>query len=595
MGDIEGSREVTTVQVILPVLKGSRRFIIERGRRWSVIEHLLLDAVSRGAASASDLAEHSHLPRRVVVEGFIRLMRAGWVEIVATSRGPLFQITAAGTSLVHYEQLPSATVREPRWRGFAVEQVTGSVFRGRELDLYHENQVRTLLGDNPVIQMAASPAHTLEDMGEVFTTIEGEDEIIIGVERGSEKLAQRYAIISVKGGEIEGLPGRAPEQLRSIIMDATADMLERLSESGKTAVPVIAARTKIDDAPPTIQGAYDPTDLIVDGEEHWRSLDRAIAGASERVIIHSTFISGERATAVLPLLLRAADRGVTIDVLWGQDDQGSSTQSSQFAAAKMQAEIDTVGRTGSIRVHPFSTNSHAKIVVADSAKGWNAMVGSCNWLASDYKSFETSFRIREPKLVGQLMKKLAGLSQGRPGVWNDFAIDLAVLGRRIMDLPPTKGRKVAMRLLYGADHARLVLKARDEAERRIFALSHRIGITAESLTLMPALAAVQAKGIDASFYYGRTTGPLSGEAGADLVRTFAKSGLQVKPIHKPRIHAKVLGWDDDYLAISSLNWLSADPSEARPFKEIGVLVNAPRIADNFIGTFEHALRKTQSG
>ena len=105
MGDIEGSHEVTTVQVILPVLKGSRRFIIERGRRWSVIEHLLLDAVSRGAASAADLAEQSHLPRRVVVEGFIRLMRAGWVEIAATSRGPLFLITAAGTSLVHYEQL----------------------------------------------------------------------------------------------------------------------------------------------------------------------------------------------------------------------------------------------------------------------------------------------------------------------------------------------------------------------------------------------------------------------------------------------------------------------------------------------------------
>ena len=289
-------------------------------------------------------------------------------------------------------------------------------------------------------------------MGEVFTTIEGEDEIIVGVDRGSEKLAERYAIISFKDGEIEGLPGRAPEQLRSTILDAAADLLERLSKNGTTIARVAAVRSPIDDdAPETIQGAYDSTDLIVDGEDHSRSLDRAIAGASERVIIHSTFITGERATAILPSLLRAAERGVTIDILWGQDDQGSSTQSSQFAAAKMQAEIDTVGRTGSIRVHPFSTNSHAKIVFADSAKGWNALVGSCNWLASDYKSFETSFRIREPKLVGQLMKKLAGLSQGRPGVWNDFAINLAVLGRRIMDLPATKGRKVPMQLLYGAD------------------------------------------------------------------------------------------------------------------------------------------------
>lgn len=580
---------MTTVQVIFPVLKGSRRFIIERGRRWSVIEHLLLDAVSRGAASAADLAKQSSLPRRVVVEAFIRLMRAGWVEIIATSRGPLFQITPAGTSLVHYEQLPSATVREPRWRGFAIEQLAGSVYRGRELDLYHKNQIASHIGENPVVHLSASEAHDLEDMGEVFTTIEGEDEIIIGVDRGSEKLAERYAIVTVKDGEIDGLPGRAPEKLRYAVLKAASQMSGRLAESGRALSPAIAVKERVEETPATIPSAYDPTDLIVDGEDHWRALDRIIAGASERVIIHSTFISGERATAVLPMLLRAAERGVTIDVLWGQDDLGSSTRSSQVAAAKMQAEIDTAGRAGSIRVHPFSTNSHAKIVFGDSQKGWNALIGSCNWLASDYKSFEASFRLREPILVGQLMKKLAGLSQGRPGVWNDFAIDLAVLGRRIIDMPSPKGRKVPMRLLYGADHARLVLKARDEAASRIFAMSHRIGITAESLTLLPALAAVKENGIEASFFYGRTTGALSGEAGADLVRQFAKSGLQVKPIHSPRIHAKVLGWDDDHLAISSLNWLSADPSEGKPYREIGILLHAPKIADNFIGQFEHSV------
>lgn len=54
----------------------------------------------------------------------------------------------------------------------------------------------------------------------------------------------------------------------------------------------------------------------------------------------------------------------------------------------------------------------------------------------------------------------------------------------------------------------------------------------------------------------------------------------LKPDHRPRIHAKVLGWDGDYLAMSSLNWLSANSSEAMPFREIEVLVNAPGIADN---------------
>ena len=340
---------MTTVQVVIPVLKGSRRFIIERGRRWSVIEHLLLDAVSRGAASASDLAERSNLPRRVVVEAFIRLMRAGWVEIVSTPRGPLFQITAAGASRVQYEQLPSATVREPRWRGFAIEQVSGSVYRGRELDLYHKSRVPAHTEETPVVHLAASPTHFLEDMSEVFTTIEGEDEIIIGVDRGSEKLAERYAIVTVKDGEIDGLPGRAPEKLRLAILSAANHASAKLSENGKTVAPVIVIKEADEEVPAAVPGAYDSSDLIVDGDDHWRSFERIIMAASERVIIHSTFISGERATAVLPLLLRAAERGVKVDVLWGQDDLGSSTRSSQFAAAKMQAEIEAAGRNGRTR------------------------------------------------------------------------------------------------------------------------------------------------------------------------------------------------------------------------------------------------------
>jgi cardiolipin synthase A/B len=36
---------------------------------------------------------------------------------------------------------------------------------------------------------------------------------------------------------------------------------------------------------------------------------------------------------------------------------------------------------------------------------------------------------------------------------------------------------------------------------------------------------------------------------ADLIQEFAKEGLAIRPVQKPRIHAKVLGWDDDALAV----------------------------------------------
>ncbi len=49
-----------------------------------------------------------------------------------------------------------------------------------------------------------------------------------------------------------------------------------------------------------------------------------------------------------------------------------------------------------------------------------------------------------------------------------------------------------------------------------------------------------------------------------------------------------LGWDDDCLAVTSFNWLSADPAEGAACREIGVLIEAPRIAEQFFRTFDNA-------
>jgi hypothetical protein len=48
-------------------------------------------------------------------------------------------------------------------------------------------------------------------------------------------------------------------------------------------------------------------------------------------------------------------------------------------------------------------------------------------------------------------------------------------------------------------------------------------------------------------------------------------------IYEPRLHAKILAWDDDCVVITSQNWLSADPSEAYPRKEIGIFLRASSV------------------
>ena len=71
---------MTTVRVAVPVLQGTKKFVFDKGRPWTVIEHALLISVAQGAQSFSELQERSNLPRRVLVEAIVRLMRVGWVE-----------------------------------------------------------------------------------------------------------------------------------------------------------------------------------------------------------------------------------------------------------------------------------------------------------------------------------------------------------------------------------------------------------------------------------------------------------------------------------------------------------------------------------
>jgi phospholipase D-like protein len=584
------------VAVTFPVLRGTSRFIVQTGRRWSVIEHLLLDAVTRAPGTALDFAEKSGLPRRVVVEAFIRLMRAGWVEIHAARPGLEFHPTALGLVQAPLDQLPAATVTQPKKRSFAIEQITGGVFRSRELDLRPSYRLPHPTEDQLVIHLPGSLIPSQGDLTEVFTAIEGEDELIVGIDRSAERLLERHAVVMVRDGVIEGLPGRASPTLRNLILARAAEAVSTTQHSkqpkpaspsvvvGEVAAPVSVAEL----AEPT-QALYEGEDLILDGAAHKAALERMLRQARQRVIIHSTFVTDQAVDALYPLLISAAERGAVIDILWGHDDIGTATNTSRAAAERLRARVANAGRADSIRVHPFSTNSHTKIAVADNGRErWHALVGSCNWLSSNFGSFEASLRLREPRLVGLLTCKLAGLTRGRPGIWHDLAIQMTVLGRSIESTSRGNGRTVPMRLLFAPDHAKLPLEARDRAHKRIFVLSHRFGIAAQPVSLLPILAAVKVKQIEASAFFGRTTGPLSGSEGADLTREFGAQGLRIRAVHRPRIHAKVLGWDDDALAISSLNWLSADPPDLAPFREIGVLVEAPQIAEHFLRVFEQA-------
>jgi phosphatidylserine/phosphatidylglycerophosphate/cardiolipin synthase-like enzyme len=336
---------------------------------------------------------------------------------------------------------------------------------------------------------------------------------------------------------------------------------------------------------------FQSDDLVLGGDEHRKMFEGLLRKARYRIIIHSTFVSEANFNAVRPLLFDAMKRGVRIDIFWGAGEEKTDSQRTKIAVDNVREKLAHDGLDAGIVLHPFSTRSHAKFVIADTGNPANvvAVIGSCNWLYSGFQSFEASVCLRDPIMVSNVIDELAELSRGGAGHWTDLANELMRLAQDIRALPSPAGIKAEMAIVLGPEHAQYVRTARDEASTRLFVTSHRLGAATRPAIIVPAIAAADARGVTAAVYYGIASG--GGETAAGITMSAAPKGVRVQPVIEPRLHAKMLAWDNDYLLITSQNWLSADPSEANRRREIGIFIHAPGIARTAIDRFD-AMRRS---
>jgi cardiolipin synthase A/B len=235
---------MSTVFVGLPVQQHTRRFHLEKGRRWNVVEHLIMQALTHHARTAGDLAVEGELPRRVVIEVLIRLMRAGWVELKVGVNAVTFNATARGRAVALDDELPVVTQPIVRKMNFAIDEVTGSIFRRRDLTLFWPKDWRARVEGRRSVEIAAlkTPPHDLGHVSSLLGAMLEEDERVIRVDISDRPPARRVAMFIVRNGEIEGLPGRNAPVLRDILLDAAAKA-PKLSEATAPASIQVTAPT----------------------------------------------------------------------------------------------------------------------------------------------------------------------------------------------------------------------------------------------------------------------------------------------------------------------------------------------------------------
>lgn len=568
-----------SVRVAFPVYFATVRLHVEKGRQWNTIEHLLLFAVCKDPLSGAQLAERSNVPVRLAIEVMIRLMRAGWVELESGVAGFRFRATPAGKAIVDKEVLPAITRPASRNGSFAIDRVTGAIFRARDLILYNRYVFTKLLQAGQIRAMSPENIDDGIRQDDIVMTLCDEDEQFKRIDATPSRFGDRFAVVSVIGSSIEGLPPRAPEALRTKILAAAGALVE------VTAVQQLNLADQI--RPPNSQDLrikFSPDGFIVGGLDHLGLLKSLLKRARQRIVIHSTFIDVEKFRLIFPLLHDAAKRGVKIDLLWGKANASDGTNPTESIVEACRLLLRGEDVRERITIHGFSTNSHAKLIVADDGKGnFSAIVGSCNWLSTNFGGIEASVRFEDPTIVGELVSILCRMAAGSRLSWTPLTSDLAILAQALKKATPfSSGITVDARVLLGAAHGKCVLVARDEAQRRIFLTSHRFSENADTLVLIPTRAALKARDVEVKLYYGMLDGAGAGGAAASLESRATTEGIRFQQILEPMLHAKVLVWDENSVVVSSQNWLSADPPDDERFSELGVYLSGPNLATELV-------------
>lgn len=577
-----------SLRVAIPVQFATLTMHLEKGRRWNAVEHMLLYAVCQGPMSALQLAAEANMEHRLVIEVMIRLMRAGWVELESSSSGLRFRATAAGISNVDQDELPVILSPIKRKASFVIDRASGAVFRARDLTLYNRHDYKKLTKTTEIIELPSTEGiESTIRQDQIISTLLNEDEECKHVEAIPGRSGEKYAIFSVAGGVVEGLPKRAPTHLRTMIINAS-----KKQSAQNESVPEIRKQETVNDRS-LININFDSSDFIVGAKEHKTLLSFLLRRARSRILIHSTFIDPERFREILPLLNDAAKRGVRIDILWGKNNDSSDSVPMQQVVAKCQAMLLGDDVRERITIHNFSTNSHAKILVVDNERGrMIAVLGSCNWLSTGFQSTEVSVRLEHPAIVSQIIGHLGKMAAGPKMDWTPFATDLAVQATNLRSAPiNNRGISVDAQLVFGSEHSNFVRKARDEAKSRIVITSHRFSQNAETLVLRPTKAAIKEKQIEVKLYYGRFDGDASGSVAAAIAENARGNGIRHEQIKDPNMHAKVLAWDNNSVVVSSQNWLSADPNDDDMYSEIGIYLSGQNLAEEIIFLLNKAMPK----
>jgi hypothetical protein len=553
----------------MPLYRMAVSYLVSTGRRWSILEHLLLVEITSSRRTVPELSALSNMPDRLLIEAIINLMRAGWIEVRSTDAGVSFDATNVGRLRAKDQDLPVRLLRDVRWISLCVDRLTGTWHRADDLELVYERDL-------------PDEANILEPLIHTYDPNEGalRDLFYLNADEALEPSlpqfrtpSKPYARITVAFERIvAGLPPLAPMKLKHALLRAAEAFAEvedqTLGEAGPATGEALCDDIGVDD-------------LVVGGTEHRELLRDCLRRAENTIIIHSCFVSSETVRALLPDFEEAAKRKVRVELLWGlHTDPEQPTKRKPVSETEKVLNALPAPLRRRVQLSPISSGSHAKVILFDGPEqeGWTTVIGSCNYLSTEFDWVECSVRCRSQRLASQILGRLIALQLPASGSWSPVArrLNNAWSELRLKAGRAKQNGSHRVTLLADDDHYACVTLARDFVKKDIVVACDLYGLSAETSVLVPMESAA-GTGKSVKLFYCRPSKLLREEGRGPDSATIQARGMAIAQM--PDFHAKFLTWDRNAVAITSFNWMSTvvDGSRARG-AEFGLLIEGDGIA-----------------
>jgi len=591
----------------LPVSRFRVSYQVASGRPYSPLERYLLEAVREGHATLDALVDLFRVHRRIVIEGLVTLMQAGWLGL-RPGGDDKFDVTDAGQeALKQPGALPPNIALTEKPAYLVMELVRGQIapsnavfyWERRHLKALWEKGIKIPKADaaftpetgqvRPLLRPQDAKAEYVRAIGPINFDRHNSDYLVVDVDTANRRLV--------------GIPSAWEAELVDELIERVQRREAELIAKGQSVddqdLRKLVRITRDDEEdmsnPDVWRVAPDALDFVSGIEAHGRLLADCLRRASSCVVISSAILTRTGINDLLADILDAVKRGVLIDVLWGWPPEPAGGQ-DHAAALKMLLDLEKNTRSmsvpGRLQVSEQPSRSNVGLLVADPDGAFEVTLGCCEWLAGKKGASALSVRLRHAGLVSRLCG-LVGDMIATDAHLETSASALQLLNasadldaRALTEEPPPQALEkdsIQARLLLDRQNELVLRAVAANARERLILSSRRWNSGAPEI--VTALRQAMEGGCrQASVHYGPVEAlpAAAQEARGEL----EKLGADVKPAAEPCPNYAVV---DDHAFVTSRDWLARPRASARPrLCDVGIALRGAGVVERLLASLPQA-------